>query len=136
MAGADITKLLRRARTLQKAFLGTIPRGCRRNPNSLQLNGRGRGAANPHRTITQKEGKKMTEATPSKSWYLSTTVWVGILTTIAGLVPLVIEIVKVVAAQPADPTVLAAAIGAFVLGVIQVIRRVWLDGETTPAALK
>jgi len=78
----------------------------------------------------------MTEATPSKSWYLSTTVWVGILTTIAGLVPLVIEIVKVVAAQPADPTVLAAAIGAFVLGVIQVIRRVWLDGETTPAALK
>jgi hypothetical protein len=72
---------------------------------------------------------------PTKVWYLSTTVQLGILTMIAGLVPLIVELVKVVTSQPVDATTLTAAIGAFFLGAVQVYRRFLLDGETTPPAL-
>jgi VIT1/CCC1 family predicted Fe2+/Mn2+ transporter len=70
--------------------------------------------------------------TEVKPWYKSKTVWVGILTTVTGLIPLVLELI---AKQPADATAISVAVGAFVLGAIQVVRRVWLDGDTTPAAL-
>jgi hypothetical protein len=68
-----------------------------------------------------------------KPWYTSKTLWVGVCTTITGLVPLVVELIL---KQPADPAAIATAVGSLVLGAIQVIRRVWLDGETTPSALK
>jgi hypothetical protein len=65
-----------------------------------------------------------------KPWWHSKTVLVGILTTVAGLVPLVIELVV---KAPATPEAIATAVGGFVLGAIQIVRRVWLDG--TPATL-
>jgi hypothetical protein len=51
---------------------------------------------------------------------------------VTGLIPLVLELI---AKQPADATAISVAVGAFVLGAIQVVRRVWLDGDTAPAAL-
>ena len=58
----------------------------------------------------------------TKPWYQSRTIWVGILTTLAGVIPLVVELIN---KQSFD----AGAIAAVVLGVIQIVRRVWLDGQ-------
>jgi VIT1/CCC1 family predicted Fe2+/Mn2+ transporter len=69
----------------------------------------------------------------TKPWYTSKTIWIGVLTTITGLVPLVVELIL---KQPTDAAAISAAVGAFILGAIQIVRRVWLDGETTPPALK
>jgi uncharacterized membrane protein HdeD (DUF308 family) len=61
----------------------------------------------------------------TKSWYQSKTIWIGILTTLAGVIPLVVELIN---KQSFD----AGAIAAVVLGVIQIVRRVWLDGQPLP----
>jgi hypothetical protein len=71
-----------------------------------------------------------------KKWYDSTTVQLGILMAISGMVPLVIELIKALTSQAVDPTITASAIGAFVLGCVSVYRRFLLDGETPPAALQ
>jgi hypothetical protein len=57
-----------------------------------------------------------------KPWYQSKTIWIGILTTLAGIIPLVVELIN---KQAFD----AGAIAAVVLGIMQIVRRVWLDGE-------
>jgi uncharacterized membrane protein HdeD (DUF308 family) len=61
----------------------------------------------------------------TKSWYRSKTIWIGILTTLAGVIPLAVELIN---KQSFD----AGAIAAVVLGVIQIVRRVWLDGQPLP----
>ena len=58
----------------------------------------------------------------TKKWFQSKTIWIGILTTLAGVIPLVVELVN---KQNLD----AVAIGTVILGMIQIVRRVWLDGQ-------
>ena len=57
-----------------------------------------------------------------KPWYQSRTIWIGILTTLAGVIPLIVELVN-------KTSIDAVAIGTAALGVIQIVRRVWLDGQ-------
>jgi len=57
-----------------------------------------------------------------KPWYQSRTIWIGILTTLAGIIPLVVDLVN-------TETIDAGALAVIALGIIQVVRRVWLDGE-------
>ena len=61
----------------------------------------------------------------TKKWYQSKTIWIGALTTLAGIIPLVVELIN---KQNID----AVAIGTAVLGIIQIVRRVWLDGQPLP----
>lgn len=69
----------------------------------------------------------------TKKWYESLTIQIGILTALAGLVPLVLDLLKVL--DPGSATV-ASAIGVFVLGAIQIVRRFALDPENPPSAIE
>ena len=68
----------------------------------------------------------------TKKWYQSLTIQIGILTALAGLVPLILDLLKVL--NPAWGEV-ATAIGVFVLGLLQIIRRFALDPENPPSAI-
>jgi hypothetical protein len=68
----------------------------------------------------------------TKKWYQSTTVWIGILTAFAGIVPLAVELVKVIAP---DATTIVVAVAALVLGVLQIVRRTFLDPTDPPAKI-
>jgi hypothetical protein len=68
-----------------------------------------------------------------KPWYTSRTVWIGIVTMLVGTIPLVVEFVKTAAPDAAS---VVTSVGGLILGVLQIVRRIYLDGETAPAAIK
>ena len=55
----------------------------------------------------------------TKAWYQSKIVWLGILTTILGVVPILVELAK---AYNID----AVAVGTAIIGILTVIVRIWL----------
>ena len=57
----------------------------------------------------------------TKPWYESKVIWLGVLTVIAGIVPLAVQLA---AALSPDNTTVATAIGAFLIGVLNIILRV------------
>jgi hypothetical protein len=69
----------------------------------------------------------------AKPWYMSKTIWIGIVTLLAGSIPLIVEFIK---ATTPDSAAIVTSIAGLVLGVLQIVRRIYLDGETTPPAIK
>lgn len=55
----------------------------------------------------------------TKAWYQSKIVWLGILTTILGIVPILVDLAK---AYNVD----VVAVGTAVIGILTVIVRIWL----------
>jgi hypothetical protein len=77
----------------------------------------------------------MTTPTPveTKPWYLSKTVWVGLLTVLVGAMPFVAEFLKVITPDQAAPI---AAFVTMALGVLGIVIRSLADGTTPAAKLK
>ena len=67
-----------------------------------------------------------------KPWYTSKTIWIGIVTLVAACIPLVAEFIK---STTPDASATVTAIAGMILGIIQIVRRIYLDGETTPPAI-
>lgn len=66
----------------------------------------------------------------TKAWYQSKIVWLGIITTLLGVVPILVELAK---AYNVD----AVAVGTAVIGILMVIVRVWFtDTGISSAAAK
>ena len=60
--------------------------------------------------------------TPTKPWYASKVVWMGVITTLLGVLPLVNVYANVVAPQTVT---IVAGTGALISGILTVILRVW-----------
>ena len=69
----------------------------------------------------------------TKKWFQSKTIWIGICTSLSGIIPLAVVFVQAVSP---NYFVIVAAIAALTLGAVQVLRRTWLDPQTPPAAIK
>jgi len=69
----------------------------------------------------------------AKNWYESKTLWIGVLTALTAFIPLLVELLLKL---QADPAAIVTAVAGFALGVIQIVRRFLLNPEEPPAALK
>jgi len=62
----------------------------------------------------------------AKAWFASKVVWLGIITTLLGVIPIVTELASQTAITP-------AAVGTALTGILIVIVRVWFtDSPVTP----
>jgi hypothetical protein len=68
-----------------------------------------------------------------KPWYLSKTVWVGLLTLLVGVLPIVAEYLKILTPDQAAPI---AAFVTMALGVLGIVIRSLADGTTPTAKIK
>lgn len=80
-----------------------------------------------------------TPAPTVKPWHWSRTVWIGVLTTVLGLVPLLlpdlIDLLKLLNMTGQQLEVFSG-VAVAILGILSVVRRFMLDPTQPPAALK
>jgi hypothetical protein len=68
----------------------------------------------------------------TKPWYTSKTIWIGIVTLLASSIPLLVEFIK---QTSPDASAVVTSVAGLILGVLQIVRRIYLDTDNPPATI-